>query len=338
MQNNQSIFNRVQTKTSRYGLVFISSNGGTGKTTYFKFLLLRDALVRNKPFHIYTRFQTDIEKVANSWTQSKPSYSKRKNKLLSRVELLRDGDDYFIIEKENKRKIAQFYSVHNQAKYKPIGNILNAETAIFDEVLAEDGAYCPNELNKFNRLVFTMARSNPYKVICLYNNTSPNFAYFSYYGGKSYNTHISKSGALFYYFTAKQYSNNDNIYKPEAIQSIIQNTAYNEVYNNNAFTQYGVFFKPAELRDTEVLMKIEIQSKIFKIRVKDGYLFLDKTKAGKPKPSKTLASINKPEETKLKQLSTQRFCSLRVYAEQSLIKTNDINDTIFCKILIDYLI
>ena len=91
-----------------------------------------------------------------------------------------------------------------------------------------------------------MCRADKYNVFCLYNNSSPNFEYFKYYGGKSYNTHIAKSGALFVYFTAAQFSHTATTNDRASIQSIIQKTAYNDVYNNNMFVQFAAYHKKYE--------------------------------------------------------------------------------------------
>ena len=333
MRDNNDIFNRIWTTASRYGLSFISSNGGTGKTTYFKFRLLRDALSRGIPFHIYTRYSNQMETLARSFIDIKPHYSKRKTKLLSLLDIEKEKDKFiYIIEKASGRRLAQILNVNGQAVYKQFGNMIHAQRALFDEVLAENGDYCPDEINKFNRLVFTMARSDDYKVFCLYNNTSPSFDYFTYYGGKSYNTHVSKSGALFLYFTAHQYEHTDAITDARSIQSIIQNTAYNDVYCHNAFVQYPTFYDPADMRGARTHFKLEIENQIFKVRELDGIIYLDSVRARKDN-KKPIFTINDPTRTTLRQLPDATRYALSIMKGNARIKTNNMNNTIFCKIL-----
>lgn len=333
MNNNNNIFCKIWDKAAQCGLSFISSNGGTGKTTYFKFRLLKDALNKNIHFHIFCRYANQMEILATSFLDVKESYSKRQRALLDRCQVLKENDKFiFIIEKKTKRKIAQILNIFGQSYYKPFGNIIGARRALFDEVLAENGEYCPDELNKFNRLVFTMCRADEYNVFCLYNNSSPNFEYFKYYGGINYNTHIAKSGALFIYFTAAQFSHTAAKMEDKSIQAIIQKTAYNDVYNNNSFVQFAAYHKNADLRDSPIYFKLEIENRIFKVREKDGYIFLDDTKAYK-KSKKPLYSINDTSRTKIKQLPDSARYSLGLFRDNARLKTNNINNTIFVKIL-----
>ena len=50
LADNNKIFDKIWKQALPYGLCFISSNGGTGKTTYFKFRFLRDAVERGYTF------------------------------------------------------------------------------------------------------------------------------------------------------------------------------------------------------------------------------------------------------------------------------------------------
>ena len=333
MCNNNDIFNRIFQKASPYGLAFISSNGGTGKTTFFKFRFLRDAVKNNIPFHIFCRYSNQMEITASTFLLSKPSYSKRQNKLLNKCEVQKDGDKFiYIVEAETGRKLAQVVNIFGQSYYKPFGNTIGAKRALFDEILAENGEYCPDEINKFNRLVFTMARGDEYHVVGLYNNTTPNFDYFSYYGGKSYNTHVSDSGAIFIYFKANQFSRENSEPDKKSIQAIIKNTLYNDVYSNNTFVQFPVFHRADDLKNSRTFFKLEIENRIFKIREKDGYLFLQSCKPFKKSKKKTY-SVNSPSRTEIKQLPLNLRIFLAKYKQIARLKTDDINNTIFVKIL-----
>ena len=333
--DNNKIFDRVWRKSVKYGLAFISSNGGTGKTTYFKFRLLRDAVERNIPFHIYVRYSNQMEIMAQSFIDRKGTYSKRQCALLDRCEVYKESDKFiYIVERETGRKLAQILNVYGQAYYKPFGNTIHARRALFDEVLAENGEYCPDEINKFNRLVFTMARADEYHVFCLYNNTSPNFDYFTYYGGQSFNTHVAKSGALFIYFTARQFDKRGVTQDDKSIQAIIQKTAYNDVYNNNTFVQFPAYHKPADLRGSKIFFKLEIENRLFKVREVDGTIYLDDTFAYK-RSHKPVYSVNDTSRTTLKQLPDAARYSLSMFKSAARLKAADINNTVFVKILCD---
>lgn len=336
MNDNNEIFKRIWNRAKQYGLSLISSNGGTGKTTYFVFRCLREALDRGNHVHFYVRYAYQMEALAERILKVQPTYSKRKIKLLERLKIEKDGDKFiYLTESKTGRRIAQFYNVNGQSFYKPYGNMINAKYAIFDEILAENGDYCPDEINKFNRLMFTMARSNEYHVFGLYNNTNPNFEYFRYYGGKNYTTHVADSGALFIYFTAAQYAADKTKHNPKSIQSIIQKTAYNAVYNNNEFVQYPALFKAENLRGCPKFFKLLIESRLFWLREKDGTLYLDRAKE-KPYHGKPTYTINCTEESTLPQLPQRTRQAIAMYSQVSQLKTVNMNDTIFVKILEKY--
>lgn len=333
---NNAIFCRIWQKVKDYGLSFISSNGGTGKTVFFKMKLLRDAVEHNMPFHIFVRFKNQMEQCANAFLDDKPTYSNRQRALLARCAVRVENDNFiYIVDAEDVKKIyAQVLNIHGQAFYKQFGNTIGAKRAFFDEVLAEDGAYVPNELNKFNRLIHTMARSNEYHVYCLYNNTSPNFDYFKYYGGKSYQTHVAESGALFIYFTARQYSaDNGGKHDAKSIQSIMSHTQYKDVYERNMFAQFPTFCKPRDLRGTRVLCRLEIENRVFKIRLcPDGYIYVDERR-GYKKSKKPLYTVNVPERTSLKKLPAGLWATLVLARNAARLKTANVYDSIFVKIL-----
>ena len=67
------------------------------------------------------------------------------------------------------------------------------------------------------------------------------------------------------------------------------------------------------------------------MREKDGYIFLDDTKAYK-KNRKPLYSINDTSRTKIKQLPDAARYSLGLFRDNARLKTNNINNTIFVKI------
>lgn len=337
MVNNNAIFERIWRRAAEYGLSFISSNGGTGKTVYFKFRLLRDAIERGIHFHVFCRFGNQRELTAQSFLDDKPTYSKRQRRLLARCEIEKDGDKFvYITDTRTGVRIAQIVDIYGQSFYKSFGNLINAKRALFDEVLAENGEYCPDELNKFNRLVFTMARSNDYHVFCLYNNTSPNFPYFTYFGGKNYASHVGASGALFIFFTSQAWSASDAPKSKKSIQSIIQSTDYNSVYTQNSFARYPVFYSAADIRGATIVCKLEISTRIFRVRFRDGVVYLDSRRAWK-KSKHALFSINRRDETTLPLLPPELRGVLAQYKRDGAIKTTNMNDTIFAKILCEYL-
>lgn len=333
MKNNNDIFNRIWNDATKYGIAFISSNGGTGKTTYFKFRLLANALRHDIPFFVYVRYKNQMENMAQSFLDIKDSYSNRQKSKINRCKILKENENFiYIVEAETGRKLIQFVNINNQAYYKQFGNVIHAKFALFDEILAENGDYCPDEINKFNRLNLTMARSNDFFVIGLYNNTKPYFDYFKYYKAINYTTHTSKSGARFIYFIANQWQLGNKQFSPHSIQQIMKNTDYANVYNNNEFTQYPLFYKNENLKDTRILFKIEIEGQLFKLREKNNIFYLDNTKALK-QSNHLIFSVDNPNKTTYNQLPAEMGQQIRELIDTNRLKTNNINDTIFCEIL-----
>lgn len=335
--SNNVIFNKIWQKCQHYGLTGISSNGGTGKTTYFLFRLLRDALYKHIHFHVFVRYSNQMEKMAERILTPSPTYSNRQRKLLKKLDVKKEGDKFiYIVERETERKMAQIVNIHGQAFYKPYGNQINAKRALFDEWLAENGDYCPDEINKFNRLILTFARSNPYQVICLYNNTNPDFKYFKYYKGVNYQTHVTKVGVLFYFFTAAQFTpDGDKKNLTGSVQHVLENTDYNTVYNKNSFALYPVFYKNCDLYGADCICKIEIIDKVFKLRIKGGVLYIDDKFANK-KSNKKLYSCNDPSFTNIRQLPYSIEQIIVKARDNAVLKTNKLCNTAFVKFLSEH--
>lgn len=330
--SNQAIFNRIWQMVKNVGLSFVSSNGGTGKTIFFRFRLLFDALFRDIPFNLYVRYGNEMEELAESFLTIKQSYSQRQVDMLKRLTIKKTGKHFvYLYDTETDRKIAQIPNIYGHDAYKKHGSTINAKRALFDEVQAENGSYCPEEISRFNRLNGTMMRSNDYKVICLYNNTSPNFDYFKFFGGKSFETHVSDNGTLFVFFIAPQFKYTDfDATKDGTLQSIMAQTAYSEVYNSNKFTQYPAYFYRAELKDSPIFYKLEVENKLFKVRKHNGMVFLDSYRGYKPS-TKPIFTVNETYRTEYPQLPQDARYALSRFRDKAILKTNRIEDTIFVK-------
>ena len=81
-----------------------------------------------------------------------------------------------------------------------------------------------------------------------------------------------------------------------------------------------------------VLCVIEIENQRFKVRKKDGYIYLDARRAFK-KTRKPIYTINEHERTTFRQMPDGLHFMLADARDKSRIKTADVRDTIFCKIL-----
>lgn len=331
--NNNEIFRRAWERCKKNGFTFISSNGGTGKTTYFFFRLLRLALEKNEAFHVFVRFGNQRDIMAERLIQPQPTYSKRMLALLDRVEVRHEGEKFvYIAEKTSGRHIAQIVDIFGQAFYKPFGNTIHARYALFDEILAETGEYVPDEITRFMRLVLTMARSNEYHVIGLFNNTSPNFPYFDYFGGKNYTTHRTKSGAEFVFFAAEQYRpRTAHLDPPNSVQSVMRSTLYASVYMQNSFTTFPALYSDIDVRGAPKLFKVQVESRVFFVRALDDMLILSRC-AGKP-DGKPVYTVNLFEQSTLPHLPQPYADLLNLYARLGALKTNNINDTIFVRLL-----
>lgn len=335
-KDNNAIFQRIWERCQPYGLSFVSSNGGTGKTTYFIICrLLRDALYRHIHFNVYVRYGYERELMAERLLNPQPTYSKRMCHALAVCEVEKDGDRFiFIREKKTGRRLCQVLDINGQAFYKRYGNLVQARRAVFDEALAEGGEYVPDELNKFCRLNFTMARSNEYHVLCLYNNTNPQFPYFNFFGGKNFTTHISTSGAFFCYFSANQFGATEAPAE-KSIQAILQNTDYNAVYTANKFTVYPTFFEdiPVDINRRKCF-KVLIGTRYFWIVLCADTLYLLRAK-NKP-TNKEVYTINDIEFSALPQIPSGVFANVRKFVSASRVKTPILQDTIFCKIFCEF--
>ena len=252
-------------------MVFISSNSGTGKTTFFKWLFCRKAIKGKIKFDVFFRFENEIEDKFNvtKWLRLPPNASKRKQKLCAKLDIEKatgkEGDDYFLINKETKERIAQALCINTQRKVKSTENPILSNCAIFDEIMPDDNYYCPNEIYKFSRLIDTRARNRDYKVLGLYNNTNPYFPYKESFG---------KAGAVFIDFVGKKFGQP----KFEGIQKILAGSDYGEIYLNNNFQYFKEFYREMDLKNKTTIFYISIQNHLFALKDCDEVYFLKPAK------------------------------------------------------------
>lgn len=321
MNNNTRFFNKVWQKLRNTNLVFLSSNSGTGKSTFYKWLFIRNALKGKFTFDIYFRYENELEQKFNNdnWLTLPAEASKRKRKIFDKVEIIKEFDNYFLIEKETGRKIAQGLAVNIQRKYKSSENAIHSKYALFDEILADDNRYCPDELYKFCRLIDTRARANEYHVLGLYNKVSFYFPYRDYF---------KNSGALFIDYIGNKFGE----IKRTGIQAILSNTSYKEVYNNNKFLFYKEFFKGKKEKGT-TLFYLNIENTIFRVIDCNDYFLLERKR--KSKKSAIMFSLSLANN--LSELVTNEALQfLQLALSKRLLFTNTLNDTIFIKTLADY--
>lgn len=337
MRNNNDIFNRVFQNTRKYGVNFISSNRGTGKTVYFTFQYIRRALEFHEPFHLFCRWSEYKHAEALAFIAKKQSYSERQIRWLEKIEVKKESNNFiFFVNKETNEKIGQIFDIAGQEKYKKIGNIINGHRALMDEVLLANGRYCPQECINLSSLLDTLARSDWYSFCGLYNDISPKFPHFKFWGGKIHGTHVSKTGALFQYFVAEKWSKEEKHFSDNSLQAISQKTIYGDMGDLNEFQQFPNFLIDTDLRGCPFFYSIEINGNIFRIREKDGLIFLDSNHANKEN-GKDKFSIDEFEETNIPRLPPRQHRILSMYRDCSRLKTNRKENTIFVKILSDYL-
>lgn len=324
-QNNHKKFQKINNLLKKYHLLFCSSNSGTGKTTHFKWLLIRKALKGVLKFDVFFRFENEIELKFNNEAFLKPpiNASKRLLKLANKVEIITEKENYFLINKETKEKLAQALAVNIQKKYKSTENSIYTNFALFDEVMPDDNQYCPNEVYKFSRLIDTRARNRDYRVLCLYNNTQPFFPY---------KESFEKAGAKFIDFVGVKFGQEE--YK--GIQAILSKSDYGEVYLNNNYQYYKEFYKDVDVKGKETLFYLSIQNHLFAFKECEEYfVIVPKTKIKKNREVLALAMENNDFEIMDKQNKIINFLQLAI--SKRLIFTNRKRNTIFVKELADYL-
>ena len=323
MKNNNKRFCKINQIWNKNHLLFVSSNSGTGKTTYFKWLLIRKALKGIIKFDVFFRFENEIELKFNNESFLKPplNASKRLLKLASKVEIISEKDNYFLINKQTREKLAQALAINIQKKYKSTENPIYTNCAIFDEVMADDNIYCQNEVYKFSRLIDTRARNRDYRVICLYNNTQPYFPY---------KESFEKAGGIFIDFVGVKYGQEEL----KGIQAILSKSDYGEVYNNNNYQFYKEFYKDIDTKGKETIFYISIQNQIFALKdCNDYYILIPKNKIKKTKDVLALSMEN--NDFAIADNQTIQF--LQIALNNRLIFVNRKKNTIFVKTLADYL-
>lgn len=323
--NNNKKFCKINQILNKNHLLFVSSNSGTGKTTYFKWLFIRKAVKGLIKFDVFFRYENEIEQKFNNdaWLKPPPEASKRLLKLCAKVEIIKDNDNYFLVNKKTQEKLAQALAINVQKKYKSTENSIYSNYAIFDEVMPDDNQYCNLETYKFSRLIDTRARNRDYRVICLYNNTQPFFPYKEYFKNTS---------AIFIDFVGKKYAQKEN----RGIQDILSKSGYGEIYNNNNFQTYMEFYKNYDCRGKETIFYIFIQNRIFAIKnCNEFYILIPKKKIKKNK--KCLSLSMQYNDYAIIDRSNGIIQILEILLNKRILFVNRKNNTIFVKILADFL-
>lgn len=321
--NNKKKFDKLTKIADKNNLVFISSNSGTGKSTHFKWLDVRRAYNKGEKFDVFFRFENELDQKFNneSWLKPPLNASKRLLKLANKVEIIVEQDNYFLIRKDTKEKLAQALAVNIQKRYKSTENSIYTCKALYDEVMPDDNQYCSNETYKFSRLIDTRARNREYKVICLYNNTRPFFPYKDYF---------KNTDAKFIDFVGVKYG------QPtlSGIQKILATSDYGEVYNNNNYQYFKEFYIDYDIRNKETLFYISIQDTIFAFKnCETHYILVPKKKTKKNRQVFSIAM----ENNDFLIANSNLLDILKDALNNRLLFVNRKRNTIYLKELADYL-
>lgn len=321
--NNKKKFDKLTKIADKNNLVFISSNSGTGKSTHFKWLDVRRAYNKGEKFDVFFRFENELDQKFNneSWLKPPLNASKRLLKLANKVEIIVEQDNYFLIRKDTKEKLAQALAVNIQKRYKSTENSIYTCKALYDEVMPDDNQYCSNETYKFSRLIDTRARNREYKVVCLYNNTRPFFPYKDYF---------KNTDAKFIDFVGVKYG------QPtlSGIQKILANSDYGEVYNNNNYQYFKEFYIDYDIRNKETLFYISIQDTTFAFKnCETHYILVPKKKIKKNRQVFSIAM----ENNDFLIANSNLLDILKDALNNRLLFVNRKRNTIYLKELADYL-
>ncbi len=322
--DNFKTFCKINQRIKKEHLSFISSNSGTGKTTFFKWLLIRKAL-KGQKIDFFFRFEGDIEAkfTKEKFLTAPQNASKRLLKLIERVDIFKTGDDYYLINKETNERIGQALAVNTQRKYKSTENELYTQIALFDEIMPDDNTYCPDEVYKFSRLVDSRARYRDYRVIGLYNKTLPFFLY---------EQSFRKAGAKFIDFVGVKFGQKEL----DGIQKILSRSNYAEIYNENKFTFYKEFYKEFDTRGFDTLFYVNIQNILFAFKDCNDFYILKRVK--KIKKNREVFTLSlQDNDFLLIDKNNQVIQILTTAISQRLLFTNHSNSTIYLKRLADFL-
>ena len=321
--NNKKKFDKLTKIADKNNLVFISSNSGTGKSTHFKWLFVRRALNEGKKFDVFFRFENELDQKFNneSWLKPPLNASKRLLKLANKVEIICEQENYFLIRKDTKEKLAQSLAINIQKRYKSTENSIYTSGALYDEVMPDDNQYCSNETYKFSRLIDTRARNRDYNVVCLYNKTRPFFPYKDYF---------KNTDAKFIDFVGVKYG------QPtlSGIQKILATSDYGEVYNNNNYQYYKEFYLDYDIRNKETLFYISIQDTTFAFKnCETHYILVPKKKLKKNRQVFSIAM----ENNDFLIANNNLLDILKDALNNRLLFVNRKRNTIYLKELADYL-
>lgn len=328
MIDNKKLFCKLWNKHKQEPMLFISSNSGTGKTTFFKWLFIRRAYEKGEHLDIIFRWLDDLELKFNDKDFLTPpiNASKRLLKLVEDLAIIKEAGKYFLIKKQSKEKIGQAFALNIQGKSKSTENYLVTARAFFDEVLADDMHYASEECYKFARLCDTRRRYRPYQAVCLYNNVTPFFPYKDFFG---------TSGAKFIDFVAGKYTPKGYEKKgAKDFGDILSNSKYGEIYNFNNYKYYEEFYRPFWVKGKATILYLQIYDRLFALKeLSEFYALEHKTKIKKNREVYTIDLAN----NNYVMAPTNILNILQQLIRNRLLFVNNKNDTIYIKQLADYL-
>lgn len=328
--NNDKKFCKLnQDFEKKYWWLNLSSNSGTGKTTYFKWNWLRKAVKGQFKFDVLFRFETEVDTKFNKskWLKLPKYPSKRKQKLFEKLDFERvkgsEGDELYLIVKATGERIARALCVNTQSKIKSTESDIFTQRAFFDEIMPDDNRYCPDECYKLCRLIDTRARGFKYKVLGLYNNTMP------YFPLKEY---LKRTKAKFIDFVGEKYGFDEFA----GIQEILAESDYGEVYVNNSYKFYQEFYKDCNVKDCKTIFYLSILNRVFAVKeVEDYFVLVPKNKIKKNREIFAL-SMQSNDYLLIEQSSPTIQFLTRVLGARKLF-VNRKKNTIYIKELADYL-
>lgn len=136
-----------------------SSNRSSGKTTYWTRLLFRHYKETGKPFALFWRYLHELDNCAEKvFADQKALFFPLDNVTAKRNKREPFTRLYFNDEKEACGYVFALNGADGCRKFSPL--FRNISEIFFDEFQSEMGAYCPQEITKFQSLYYTVARSS----------------------------------------------------------------------------------------------------------------------------------------------------------------------------------
>ena len=178
--NGYKLLQQTDTDGKTPMFYMVNSNRTAGKTTFFNRYVYDMFLKTGRKFILLYRYQQQLSQVDDKFFKDIRGLFFQNMEMKSKADTKNGFAELFTkdMQFDDWTPCGYALAINGAAKIKSMSHLFtDADTIIFDEYVAEDNVYCPDEINKFLSILISIARGNgkqfrPITVIMISNRLS----------------------------------------------------------------------------------------------------------------------------------------------------------------------